>query len=66
MVTETELKSALERLDQLEHELAELRERLLGDRKVEMKPLEGLWKGLQFSEEEINEAKTSWLKRDDD
>ena len=32
MVTQTELKSALERLDQLEQELSELRERLLGDR----------------------------------
>ncbi len=65
MVTEMELKSALEQIDRLERELAELRARLMDKPKVERKPLEGLWAGTTFSEEEIDEAKQSWLKDDD-
>ncbi len=66
MVTDTELKSALQRLDEVERELLSLRARLLGKRQIESKPLEGLLEGMDFSESEINEAKTSWLKQDNE
>lgn len=66
MVTETDLKSALGRIDELEVELSELRAALLRKEGVERKPLKGLWKGVRFSEEDIDEAKQSWLKKSDD
>ncbi len=57
MVTETELKSVLEQIDRLERELAGLRTRLMEEPKIERKPLEGLWAGTTFSEEDIDEVR---------
>ena len=62
----TKTTNAIRRIEHLQQELEELKRILSEDGqergRVERKPLEGLWEGVRFSEEDIEEAKRSWLK----
>jgi hypothetical protein len=60
MVTEAYL---VKRIEMLQEELESLKRTVL-KRGDEKKPvhIRGIWKGVDFSDDEIQEAKSSWLK----
>jgi hypothetical protein len=65
MTTTTEvLDLVLERLDRLAKEIAELRqlvtETLEKEKQAQPATLRGIWKGIEITDEEIEEVKTSW------
>ena len=59
MVTEIYLAK---RIEILQKELDELKQTLLKKTAEKPSKIRGIWKGVDFSDEEIEEAKSSWLK----
>jgi len=55
----------LESLNHIQREIEEL-QKLLGNEPVVRRSLRGLWEGVEFSDEDIEEAKHSWMKKIDD
>lgn len=59
MVTETYL---VKRIEMLQEELESLKKAVLKKGKGKSAKLRGIWKGVDFSDEEIEEVKFSWFK----
>jgi hypothetical protein len=59
MVTETYL---VKRIEMLQEELESLKRTILKKSKGKSASISGIWKGVEFSDEEIDEAKSSWIK----
>jgi hypothetical protein len=59
MVTDTYL---VKRIEMLQEELESLKRAVLKKGKKKPVIVRGIWKGIDFSDEEIEEAKRSWFK----
>jgi hypothetical protein len=59
MVAETYL---LKRIEMLQDELESLKRAILKKQTGKSPRLRGIWKGIDFSDTEIEKAKSSWLK----
>ena len=59
MVTDTYL---LKRIEMLQEELDALKRVIINKTKKEKVTLRGIWKGVDITDEEIEEAKSSWMK----
>lgn len=59
MVTEIYL---VKRIEMLQEELESLKRTVLKKGAEKPAQIRGIWKGVDFSDEEIEEAKSSWLK----
>lgn len=59
MATETYL---IKRIEMMQEELESLKRTVLKKGVKRPVKIRGIWKGTDFSEEEIEEAKSSWLK----
>jgi hypothetical protein len=55
----------LRSLDNIQREIEDLRN-LLGEKPVVRRSLRGLWRGVEISDDDIDEAKRSWMKNVDD
>ena len=66
-MTEVTTNPALVRIEAIEAELSTLRKKLQGPGSEETKVvLDGIWKDVKFSDEEIDDVKRSWSKKFDD
>jgi hypothetical protein len=52
-------------LDNIEREIRDLK-RLLGEKPEVRRSLRGIWRGMQITDEDIEEAKHSWMKKIDE
>jgi hypothetical protein len=59
MVTESYL---IKRIEMLQEELESLKKSVAKNSTKKAKPIRGIWKGVDISDEQIEEAKASWLK----
>ena len=59
MATETYL---IKRIEMMQDELEHLKKTILKKGTGKSASLRGIWKGVDFSDKEIEEAKHSWLK----
>ncbi len=59
MATETYI---VKRIEMMQDELERLKRTILKKGTGKSASLRGIWKGVDFSDEEIEEAKHSWLK----
>jgi hypothetical protein len=66
-MNEISTNPALVRIEAIETELATLRKKLQAQGSQEPKiVLDGIWKDIKFSDDEIREVKRSWIKKFDD
>jgi hypothetical protein len=59
MATESYL---IKRIEMIQDELESLKKTVVKRGKEKPLKIRGIWKGVDFSDEEIEEAKSSWLK----
>ncbi|MBI4284340.1 MAG: hypothetical protein HY670_00350 [Chloroflexi bacterium] len=59
MTSETYL---VKRIEMMQEELERLKRTILRKGLVQPAVLRGIWRGIDFSDEEIEEAKRSWVK----
>lgn len=59
MSTETHV---IKRIEMMQKELEDLKNKVLKKGSSEIVSLRGIWEGVDFPDEEIEEAKHSWLK----
>ncbi len=55
----------LQSLNNIQREIEDLRN-LLGEKPIVRRSLRGLWRGVEISDDDIDEAKRSWMKNVDD
>ncbi len=61
MVTDTYL---VKRIEMLQEELESLKKTVLNKNRKKPGQLRGIWKGADFSDEEIEKVKSLWIKPD--